>query len=55
MPLQVFAIAIVITLIFKKSVEFEDYGPEVVLGDDMFLQTPTFIIVRKGWKCALIC
>jgi len=30
---QVFAIAILITLIFKKSVEFEDYGPEVVLGN----------------------
>ena len=31
-PLKVIAVAVIITLIFKKPVEFEDYGPEIDLG-----------------------
>ena len=33
LSLQVLAVATIITLIFKRSVEFDDYGPEVKLGE----------------------
>ncbi|XP_053405410.1 polycystic kidney disease protein 1-like 3 isoform X2 [Mercenaria mercenaria] len=39
-PLKVLAVAIIITLIFKRTVEFEDYGPEVRLDEDtMFVNS----------------
>ena len=31
-PLKVICIAVVITLIFKKPAEFDDFGPDVELG-----------------------
>ena len=31
-PLKVIGIAVVITLIFKKPAEFDDFGPDVELG-----------------------
>ncbi|XP_052276692.1 polycystic kidney disease 1-related protein-like isoform X3 [Dreissena polymorpha] len=39
-PVKVFSIAMVFTLIFKKTVEFDDYGPEVYVDeDDRFLRS----------------
>ncbi|WAQ99880.1 PK1L2-like protein, partial [Mya arenaria] len=33
-PLKVFAIAMVLTLLFKKTVEFDDFGPEISIDED---------------------